>query len=75
MDRLQVRHVLLDKGMTLRELAITSGMAYDRLIRVVNGYRPAKDEELEAIADALDLPAESIRGKDTGQRRGDLAGD
>ena len=60
MDRLLIRHRLLDKGMSLVELSRLTGLAYDRVIRLINGYRRPKAEEAEAIAEALELPLEIV---------------
>ena len=60
MDRLLIKHRLLDKGMNLVELSRLTGLAYDRLVRVVNGYRSPRPEEIAAIAEALDLAAATL---------------
>jgi transcriptional regulator with XRE-family HTH domain len=59
-DRLAIKHFLLDQEMTLVRLAARAGMSYDRLIKVVNGYRPPTPSEIAAIADALDVPTAAI---------------
>lgn len=60
MDRLAVKHRLLDRGLTLAEVARQAGIPYDRLVRLVNGYREARQEELERIAQVLDLSLEAL---------------
>ena len=60
MNRLTVKHVLLDRGLSLVDLAREADLAYDRVIRIVNGYRPAKDEEIDAIAQILGLPRSDL---------------
>ena len=59
-DRLRIKHRLLDRGMSLVELARLSGLPYDRLVRVVNGYRPPRQHEIKSIAAALGLPEPAI---------------
>ena len=68
MDQLVIKHRLLDKGLSLIDLARQTGVAYDRLIRVVNGYRKPKPTEVEAIAEALGLSSESVGGDATDTR-------
>jgi len=60
MDRLAVKHRLLDRGMTLLQLAGATGLTYDRLVKVVNGYRAPRADELRVIATALDLTEPTI---------------
>lgn len=57
MNRLAIKHALLDHGMTLVVLARTAGLSYDRIVRIVNGYRRPRPEEVRAIADALGMKA------------------
>ena len=60
MDRLAVKHRLLDKGLTLVALSTLCDLPYDRLIKIVNGYRPPRTEELNRVAIVLDLSVESL---------------
>lgn len=55
MNRLVIKHRLLDKGMTLAALACRIGVPYDRLVKIVNGYRRPRPEELRRISAALDM--------------------
>ena len=61
MNRIAIKHRLLDRGMTLAKLAARIEMPYDRLIRLVNGYRQPKPEEIDRIAAILVMPAEQLR--------------
>lgn len=60
MNRALIKHRLVDHQLYLIDLARKTEIPYDRLVRIVNGYRKARTEELEAIAAALDVPIESI---------------
>ena len=60
MDRLLIKHRLLDRDLSLASLARQTGMTYDRLVRVVNGNRQATTEEVEAIANVLGLSPDAI---------------
>ena len=64
MDRLRLKHRLIDESLTLVELARKTSIAYDRLVRIVNGYRTARDEEIEAIARVLGLSPSALVGED-----------
>ena len=37
-----------------------AGLTYDRLIKVVNGYRDPRPDEVRRIAVALSVPAEEV---------------
>lgn len=63
MDRLRIKKRLLEKNLTLVQLARLAGLNYDRVVRVVNNYRPARDHELRAIADALGVSPARIQGR------------
>jgi transcriptional regulator with XRE-family HTH domain len=60
MDRLKIKHLLLDQGVTLVRLAARAGIPYDRAVKVVNGYRPPTPAELAAMANALGVPVAAI---------------
>ena len=62
MNRTALRHALIDRDLTLVHLARLAGLSYDRVIRIVNGYRPVRDHELQAIARALAVPASTLLG-------------
>ena len=60
MDRLAVKHRLLDKGMTLAQLASVTGVPYDRLVKIVNGYREPRPEEVQRIASVLSITPDEL---------------
>jgi transcriptional regulator with XRE-family HTH domain len=60
MNTQAVRIRLIERNLRLKDLAVRSGIDYDRLQKIVNEYRPARPEELEAIAEVLDLPVDSV---------------
>ena len=62
MDRMFVKHRLLDKGMTLAELSRAASIPYDRLVKILGRYRNSRPEELRAIAAVLGLREEQLRG-------------
>jgi lambda repressor-like predicted transcriptional regulator len=47
--REQVRGFLKANGLTLKDLSKGTGINYDRLVHILNGFRPAKIEESEEI--------------------------
>ena len=60
MNRIAIRHRLVDKHMSLIELSRRTGLTYDRLLRVVNGYRCPKKEEIVLIAEILGTTPDQI---------------
>ena len=60
MDRLLIKHRLLDKGMTLADLSRAAGIPYDRLVKILCGYRKARTEELAALASVLQVPVQVL---------------
>ena len=66
MDRLLIKHILLDRGMTLAELSRTTSIPYDRLVKITNGYRTPRRPEIDAIADVLELSPHEL-GNDTAE--------
>ena len=63
MNGLLVRHKLIDRNWGLVDLARKTKITYDRLVRILNGYRPARDEEIEAIARALRVSRSDLRSR------------
>ncbi len=61
MNRLLVKHRLLDRGMTLVNLAAQIGVPYDRLVKIINGYRGPRPEEVRAIASVLSMRPEELQ--------------
>ena len=60
MDAQRIRIRLIEKGLLVKDLARLTGLDYDRLAKLLNGYRAARDEEIRAIAKALGLPVDEI---------------
>lgn len=63
MNRVALKHRLLDRGMTMATLAGRIGVSYDRLVKVVNGYRQPRPEEVRAIASVLSMRPEELQGE------------
>jgi lambda repressor-like predicted transcriptional regulator len=56
-----VRIQLIRKGLLLKDLSTQSEIDYDRLQKVINGYRQPRPEEVSAIARVLGLSESEIR--------------
>jgi transcriptional regulator with XRE-family HTH domain len=69
MDRLAVKHLLLNRGMTLFDLAVACGIRYDRIVKIVNGYRAPRPEEIDLISRTLSVPSEQVRVSRRGRAR------
>ena len=63
MNRLLIKRRLLETDQHLIDLSRSTGVPYDRLVRIVNGYRLPKTDEIELIARALNLPFHSVAGQ------------
>ena len=62
-----IRIALVQRRLRLKDLATQTGISYDRLLKILHEYRPARKEEVQAVALALDLPEAVIapaQGKD-----------
>ena len=70
MNRLLIKRRLLDADLRLIDLARSTGLSYDRLIRVVNGYRAPKAEEVRLIASTLGVTPDAISGCASDDRDG-----
>lgn len=46
----------------VKDLSVQTGIDYDRLQKVLHGYRRARPEEIKAIASALGLRESAISG-------------
>ena len=55
LNRKVIRIQLIRKELRLKDLAVKAGIEYDRLVKVMDGYRPARPEEVRAISGALEL--------------------
>ena len=60
MDGKVVRILLIQRGLQLKALSRLTGIDYDRLQKVINGYRAPRPEELTAIATVLGVPLSEI---------------
>ena len=60
MDIEAIRIQLIRRGLHLTDVARGTGIAYDRLVKVMNGYRQARPEEITALAEVLGLPEAAI---------------
>ncbi len=49
-DREELRKWMKDNGLTLKDVRDSTGIKYDRLVHILNGFRPAKPEEEEKLA-------------------------
>ena len=56
MNTQTIRIRLIELDLKLKDLAGRSGIDYDRLQKILHGYRTARPEEIRAIADALGVP-------------------
>jgi hypothetical protein len=61
MDTTLVRHRLLDRGESIVGLSRRIGIPYDRLIRILNGYRVPRRDESERIETALEVTGQRWR--------------
>lgn len=61
MDRKRLRIVLIEKDLRLVDLHRETGISYNRLLRIVNGYAPARDMEIDSIARTLGLTTSELR--------------
>jgi hypothetical protein len=52
--RLKIKTALAQRDLKLIEVSRRTGIPYDRLSRIVNGYRPARPDELDAIWAAIE---------------------
>jgi lambda repressor-like predicted transcriptional regulator len=63
MDRETVQIQLIKKRMLLKDLSVRTGIAYDRLQKILHSYRPARPEEVRAIAVVIGVPVKAISGR------------
>jgi predicted transcriptional regulator len=70
MNEKAVRIRLIELGLQLKDLSRLTKIDYDRLQKVIHGYRPVRPDELRAIATALGLEeSESPAGVHRNERR------
>ena len=51
---------LIEKGLRVKDLARLADIDYDRLQKVLHGYRPPRPEEIRAISEALEVPQSTL---------------
>jgi hypothetical protein len=62
MDRKRLRIALVEKDKRLVDLHRTTGISYNRLVRLANGYTEPRDTEVALIASALGLNTTELIG-------------
>ena len=55
-----LRMRLIDKGLLLKDLSRETRIDYDRLQKVVHGYRRPRTDEVAAIATAIGVPPSDL---------------
>jgi hypothetical protein len=65
MNTQAVRIGLIRRGFLLKDLSAKTSIDYDRLQKVLHGYRRARPDEISAIARALDLSESEVRTSDS----------
>ena len=58
-----IRIQLIRRDLKLKDLAGLSGIDYDRLQKVLHGYRQPRLEEVRAIASVLSMRPEELQGE------------
>jgi transcriptional regulator with XRE-family HTH domain len=61
MDERVIRIRLIETGLQLKDLSKLTGIDYDRIVKLVNGYRRPRPGEVHAIASALGIPESSLQ--------------
>jgi len=62
MDREAIQIQLIKKGLLLKDLSEKTGIPYDRLQKILHDYRPARPDEIRAIAAAIGVPESDVAG-------------
>ncbi|MCP4006333.1 MAG: helix-turn-helix transcriptional regulator [bacterium] len=62
MDTQTIRIRLIKKNLRVKDLSVKTGIDYDRLEKILNNYRPAREEEVRAIARVLELDESELGG-------------
>ena len=60
MNRKRLRVVLVEQDKRFVDLHRETGISYNRIIRLANGYCDPKDEELSLIASALGIQSADL---------------
>ena len=58
-----IRIRLIEKDLRIKDLAHLARIDYERLQKVLNGYRSPRPDEIRAIAAVLKLPTNTIAGE------------
>lgn len=66
MNRKRLRISLIQQGMKLVDLHRSTGIPYNRIVRIANGYSTPRAEELCVIAEALHVPVTKLSEPETG---------
>lgn len=48
-----VKILLIERGWMMKELSAEAGIDYERLVKIVGGYRSVRREELQQLAEVL----------------------
>jgi transcriptional regulator with XRE-family HTH domain len=60
----RLRHLRVEKALSLRALKERSGVAYDTINKLENGHRPARLVTIRKLAEALGVePKELMKGE------------
>jgi len=62
MNQKRLRVVLVEQDKRLVDLHRATGISYNRLVRVANGYSEPRDSEFRTIAAALGIEESELRG-------------
>lgn len=65
MNRRLIKHLLVDHGLTLADLARRADLNYDRIVRIVHGYRKPMIDEVERMAHILGVPPQELRAAES----------
>ena len=60
MNTQAIRIRLIEKDLQLTDLARLSRIGYDRLQKILHGYRSPRQEEVTSIARILELPVAAV---------------
>ncbi len=58
-----IRIQMIQSDLHFKDLAQSTAISYDRLMKVINGYRTPKPGEVKAIAAALGLSESTVAGE------------
>ena len=61
MDTKRVRIALIERDQRLVDLHRVTGISYNRLVRMLNGYCEPRPEEVDSIASFFGIPSEKLK--------------